>query len=472
MKRLTVVCVFIVIAFSLAYTNITAGNRELAEDVYERLRPHQSDGVLYPAEFSLTQKIKEARDEAFTAVSHFEELREILQKARGEFSRQERMPAKKKKKEDYARQRILKADIIPALKKAYALRADRTSVFVLDRATGTIREIEFQEPIARDRSKRKRARAAEEQLPRRFPTYTKGCGVIQYGGDGHGMNLLALCDYHVFPVLALAHFHSERSRITKDLPHVYTPYSEQIHSDELVAEGKTYLSATIQKAMEKLESKKVPSRAFPGEYVHWKFSPDFIESIIINEHMDHDEFNESIAAPAEQTVKRPGRKHPLQMLVEKVFVILGANKEYAFMFSRSRNPEPLRAYGMPQFIQETYRMVYKSYPDARLIKNFYEGMRDHKNAIQAMILLFDRDLSEFSPKARALCEESPDLLEDCLAVAYNGGVRRLNGVIETYGEEWDRQKSVKPGHRTLQKGLTKETIIYLEKLRKIREFEK
>lgn len=426
-----------------------------------------------PARFSLLEKIGKAQKEAFEKVTVFYDALTELAKAHAEAARLKQMPEKKKTDAEKLYERTLRENIIPGLTMIRDLLAEKTLLFVLNKTSGEIHELQIQEKSGKQRSQ-------SQKTMRGFPSYADNCVVIHQGGNGHGMNLLVICDGHVFPVLALAHFHTKKKLSLDDPVHVYSPYSLQIHDKELVREGRMYTRTLISEAMAELEAKKVPSKAYPGEFVHWRFSADFLEAVLIDEHMDHGEFEEAHRIIKTEEPEKD-HLHPMRLLIEKVFVTIGANKERAYAFSISTG----RACCFAQFIKPTYATMTAEYPEARLEKDFFKGMRDHKNAVQAMVLFFDNYLSHFSAKARSICEQSSELLQDCLAVAYNSGYGRLNNVIERHGEEWDtsgsakasqdKQKSPKKSrkHRRFPKNfLPPETNTYLEKLRAIREFEK
>lgn len=453
-------------------------DQALTNNLFSRIEAHRrisDESAGYPVSFSLSEKIKEAEELASEYVKIFEENLTQLSASKQELRRLQQIPAHKKTNAERLLEKKLRENSIPSLILLQSLYAEKTTVFALHKPSGALIEVQFQEPLDEKLVQKKTPREQARVLG--FPTYTPHCAVTRHGGNGHGMNLLVLCHdpkigFQVLPVLALAHFHLNQKPKIKDIQHVYVPYSPSIHTAEIVAEGRTYWRTVVEIAHAKLQEKQIASRAYPGHFVHEKYSAEFVKNLLINEHMDHGQFNEA----ARTDFSRPSpaiHLHPMKVLVEKFFVVLGTNKERAYVFSLSKNRnQNLRAYGLAQFIKGTYGDILKRYPEAALEKDFYKGMRDHANAVQAMILLFDRDLSFFSEKARRVCSVSTELLEDCLAVAYNGGTGRLNGVVETYGKDWDEQKSVKRGRKLLKRGLTEETDTYIEKLRAIRAFEK
>ncbi|MEK7636250.1 MAG: hypothetical protein AAB362_01000 [Patescibacteria group bacterium] len=415
-----------------------------------------------PDRTPLIEKIREAQTIALTAEQSFQNTLEMLHDAQSELVALQ----KKQKLSQKYKERITELKSVVEKLTILKLRLlEKTLLVILNRESGELRSIYIQEPEYEPKK-------INTHIAPFYRSYTPECFVTKIDGNGHGKNLFVLCENRVMPMLALAHFHEKKGRYSWDISHVYTPYSPQIHDPAIIAEGKKYLPQKIQNAIESLREKRVPSQAYPGEFVHWKFSPDFISAIIINEHMDHDEFISAMTEEEEKTEQKNEnaikRRSAITPLVEKFFTVLGANTERAYIFSVSKS----RACCFAQFIGSTFHLVQKEYPEAKLSKNFFAVMRDHTSAVEAMILLFDRDLSQFTPHARELCESSQELLEDCIAVSYNGGVNRLNAVIKTYGENWDMQKAVRKGKRFLKKGLTYETHIYLQKIRAIRKLEK
>jgi hypothetical protein len=75
----------------------------------------------------------------------------------------------------------------------------------------------------------------------------------------------------------------------------------------------------------------------------------------------------------------------------------------------------------------------------------------------------------WSPTVKKVCSISPEMLEDCLAVSYNGGPNRLNKVIAKRGIDWFKRDTVsRTGRRHLASRLKEETVTYLAKLQSIR----
>ena len=144
------------------------------------------------------------------------------------------------------------------------------------------------------------------------------------------------------------------------------------------------------------------------------------------------------------------RRESIEKLINEVLVIIAANKEKAYAYSVSK----AKARGLFQFIPRTYGAIRSQYPKAELIPNFVSGMNHHVNAAKASLLLFDSDLSALPREKRVDLLKNKVALAEYLAIAYNSGSRRAvrayqSGSIST-------------------RGLPAETVIYVEKLRKVR----
>ena len=210
---------------------------------------------------------------------------------------------------------------------------------------------------------------------------------------------------------------------------VYTPYTSDIDTKEMRDLGYKYLLGKMNQAQKELQTANVKSKAFPGELVSHVVPMPVAFRLALIEHIDPNFLN----------------KDPVEHLVNKVLVIIAANQEVAYTTSKSK----AGAYGQFQFIPKTYSSIVKRYPDAKLLPDFRDGMRDHLNAAKASLLLFDSDLARPSKALRRSLRNNPDDLMLYLAAAYNGGSGVATKAIESAGTEW----------RSL---LRKETRKYLE----------
>lgn len=139
-------------------------------------------------------------------------------------------------------------------------------------------------------------------------------------------------------------------------------------------------------------------------------------------------------------------------------VTVGANREMAYYAAVSS----AGAGGIAQFIRSTYNAARgkKGYPEAKLTPDFMKGMRDHVNALAAMILLIDRELAVLTqnPTVSAYLQSPPTEEEIRLqqefgfpsveamrlwllaTAAYNGGTgpggEKIARAIRARGPQW------------------------------------
>jgi hypothetical protein len=93
---------------------------------------------------------------------------------------------------------------------------------------------------------------------------------------------------------------------------------------------------------------------------------------------------------------------------------------------------------MVQMIPPTYKAIREAHPEVRLHFDFVEGMRDHENALKAMLLYMQdtwNDLRRREQVREALVTglaTQPELL----AAGYNSNPARLHKYIARGGSGW------------------------------------
>ena len=230
---------------------------------------------------------------------------------------------------------------------------------------------------------------------------------------------------------------------------VYVPYSDALHSPELIAAGKKYIDANVNTAFTELTNKKVLSRSLTGHLVTDDIIKDFLKNIILVEHMDPDSFGMALDGGKE--------------LTDRVLIVIGANQNLAYRYTGS----PAGASGLAQFIKSTYVSMVSKYPEANLIKDYKQGMASHVNALEAMVLFFDTHAKEIKNKiVRRDIIEQLGISEEMLAAAYNGGPSRVVTSINKYGIAWIDRQLDPVGPKTIFK---KETIDYIKKFQSVKK---
>jgi hypothetical protein len=194
---------------------------------------------------------------------------------------------------------------------------------------------------------------------------------------------------------------------------IYTPYSGEIKTEEVIERGLDVKNGFIDKAYSKLRDRGVLSRAFPGRRVVDVIPKDILRVLLLNEHIDPGEF------------KSAGVTKPL---VERVLTVIGTNKDKAYAYSISS----AGARGLVQMMPSTYTLLLNRYTSAGLKSNFAAAVSDPINAVMSQVLLCDSDWESI----RTRVDMPVERVGPYLAAAYNGGVGRVLTALSNDEMEW------------------------------------
>ncbi len=202
----------------------------------------------------------------------------------------------------------------------------------------------------------------------------------------------------------------------------YTSSHPALMSAELVKTGQNYVRTMIDLAAKRLQDK--------GHTISPQLL-DIAERLCLVEHVDHDRF----------------RRENRGAIYDEVFALYALNELDTYRYSVST----AGAGGMVQMIPWTYAMIRGRYPAVGLNPDFVAGMRNHGNALEAM-LLYMRDTwndlvlnSEVSYAMSTGLATQPELM----AAGYNSNPARLGLYLRRGGSNW----------RTL---IPRETQMYLQ----------
>ncbi|HEX8247389.1 MAG TPA: hypothetical protein VF599_04330 [Pyrinomonadaceae bacterium] len=189
----------------------------------------------------------------------------------------------------------------------------------------------------------------------------------------------------------------------------YTSTHTGVVTPEVVSAGQFYVRNTIDVAREKLREK--------GIIISPQIA-DFAERLSTVEHVDHLRF----------------RTEPHQYIYNDIFTLYALNEGQTYRYSVSS----AGAGGMVQMIPSTYYMVRNRFYNVGLMPDFVEGMRNHQNAAQAMLLYMkmtwdDLIASETVYNALADGKATP---ADLMAAGYNSNPAKLAGYIKRGGSGW------------------------------------
>ena len=178
---------------------------------------------------------------------------------------------------------------------------------------------------------------------------------------------------------------------------------------EVVNAGRFYVHNTIEVARDQLRNK--------GYAIQPKVA-DIAERLATVEHVDHMRF----------------RTEFVPNIFNDIFTLYALNEGQTYRYSVSS----AGAGGMVQMIPSTYRMIRSRYPNAGLMPDFVEGMRNHVNATQAMLLYMQMTWNDLAsrPTVSGSLQTGIATQEQLMAAGYNSNPARLAGYIDRGGSGW------------------------------------
>ena len=93
---------------------------------------------------------------------------------------------------------------------------------------------------------------------------------------------------------------------------------------------------------------------------------------------------------------------------------------------------------MVQMIPWAYNLVRQRHPGVGLIPDFVTGMRNHGNALQAMLLYMQDTWNDLydSEDIRSALESKTATMPELMAAGYNSNAAKLPGYIPRCGDGW------------------------------------
>ena len=216
-------------------------------------------------------------------------------------------------------------------------------------------------------------------------------------------------------------FPIERGGVFREMAY-YTSAHPALLSPDLSRSGRAYVHRMIDFAVKRLREK--------GTFISPQIV-DVAERLCLVEHVDHDRF----------------RLENRLALFDEIYSLFALNEPDTYRYSVSS----AGAGGVVQMIPWAYNLVRQRHPGVGLIPDFVVGMRNHGNAIQAMLLYMQdtwNDLAANEDVQYALGAKLATQTE-LLAAGYNSNAARLPLYIRRGGASW----------KTL---IPRETQIYLQ----------
>ena len=189
----------------------------------------------------------------------------------------------------------------------------------------------------------------------------------------------------------------------------YTSVHPALMSAELSSNGQSYIRTMLDRAAANLAAQGF---TIPSDIV------DIAEHLCVVEHTDHKRFMHENAGD----------------LFPEILSLYALNQGNTFRYSVST----AGAGGMIQMIPKTYEAIRQSHPNAALNSDFVNGMRDHSNALKAMLLYMNdtwnglANSSEVRDAVNSGIATKPELL----AAGYNSNPTRLPRYLKEGGAGW------------------------------------
>jgi hypothetical protein len=201
--------------------------------------------------------------------------------------------------------------------------------------------------------------------------------------------------------------------VVRNEEYLETAYYMSTHpgivTPEVVNAGKIYVRNILDTARETLQKK--------GVYISPQVM-DVAERLAIVEHVDHLRFKTEY--------------HP--NIFNDIYTLFALNEGQTYRYSVSS----AGAGGMVQMIPWTYNMIRSRYYNVGLIPDFVEGMRNHPNAAQAMLLYMQMTWSELisSPTVANAIADNIATPAELMSAGYNSNPAKLPGYIKRGGANW------------------------------------
>ena len=189
----------------------------------------------------------------------------------------------------------------------------------------------------------------------------------------------------------------------------YTSAHPALLSPELVKTGKTYVRTMIDAAAKRLKDQGVT------------ITPQVLntaEHLCVVEHVDHDRF----------------RRENRIALYEEIYSLYALNELDTYRYSVSF----AGAGGMVQMIPSTYQMLRRLHPAVGLNPDFVAGMRNHGNALEAMLLYMQDTWNDLllQPDINSALAAKIATPAELLAAGYNSNPAHLALYLRRGGIDW------------------------------------
>jgi hypothetical protein len=230
--------------------------------------------------------------------------------------------------------------------------------------------------------------------------------VIRANGVNTALSIFAQDGRSLDPLVV--EFPIEKGGTFKELAY-YTSAHPALLSKDLSKSGQAYIRNMLDLAAKRLRDN--------GVFVSNELI-DIAERLCVVEHIDHDRFrNENRLA-----------------LYDEIYSLYALNETDTYRYSVSS----AGAGGMVQMIPWAYNLVRQRHPGVGLIPDFVTGMRNHSNALQAMLLYMRDTWNDLAANDEVKYAMNAKLatMSEIMAAGYNSNAAKLPGYLKRGGEGW------------------------------------
>jgi hypothetical protein len=206
----------------------------------------------------------------------------------------------------------------------------------------------------------------------------------------------------------LVEFPIEKRGVFRELAY-YTSAHPALLSPELVSSGQLDVRNMLVLAARRLREK--------GVFISPQIV-DVAERLCLVEHVDHERF----------------RQENRSALFQEIYSLFALNELDTYRYSVST----AGAGGMVQMIPWAYNLMKRRHPGVGLMPDFVTGMRNHGNALQAMLLYMQDTWNDLAANAEVQYALNAKLATqpELLAAGYNSNAARLPGYLKRGGSSW------------------------------------
>ena len=203
-------------------------------------------------------------------------------------------------------------------------------------------------------------------------------------------------------------FPIEKGGVFREMAY-YTSAHPALLSPELARSGQSYVRSMIDLAIKRLREK--------GAFI----SPNIVdvaERLCLVEHVDHDRF----------------RNENRKALFDEIYSLYALNELDTYRYSVSF----AGAGGMVQMIPWAYNLERQRHPGVGLMPDFVAGMRNHANALQAMMLYMQDTWNELAANedVKYALDAKIATPTELLAAGYNSNAAKLPLYLRRGGASW------------------------------------